>query len=67
MPAILNAANEIAVASFLDGEIRFTAIPDVIKHAMDTVDHLKATDIDAVLEADSLARRVAEAYISQLT
>jgi 1-deoxy-D-xylulose-5-phosphate reductoisomerase len=67
MPAILNAANEVAVASFLDGHIRFTAIPDVIKHAMDTVDNLKATDIDAVLEADAIARRVADAYIAQLT
>jgi 1-deoxy-D-xylulose-5-phosphate reductoisomerase len=67
MPAILNAANEVAVASFLDGQIRFTAIPDVIKHAMDTVDNLKATDIDAVLEADAIARRVADAYIAQLT
>jgi len=67
MPAILNAANEIAVASFLDGHIRFTAIPDVIKYAMDTVENLKATDIDAVLEADAVARRVAEAYIAQLT
>ena len=66
MPAILNAANEVAVASFLDGKIRFTAIPDVIKHAMDSVDNLKATDIDAVLEADSVARRSAEAFIARL-
>jgi 1-deoxy-D-xylulose-5-phosphate reductoisomerase len=66
MPAILNAANEVAVASFLDGRIRFTAIPDVIKQAMDTVDNVKATDIDAVLEADAVARRVAESYIAQL-
>jgi hypothetical protein len=33
---------------------------------MDTVENLKATDIDAVLEADAVARRVAEAYIAQL-
>ena len=67
MPAILNAANEIAVASFLDGHIRFTAIPDVIKHAMDTVENFKATDIDAVLGADAVARRAAEGYIAQLS
>lgn len=66
MPAILNAANEIAVASFLDGHIRFTAIPDVIKHAMDTVENLKATDIEAVLEADRLSRHAAESFISTL-
>ena len=66
MPAILNAANEIAVASFLDGHIRFTAIPDVIKHAMDTVENLKATDIEAVLEADRLSRHAAESFIATL-
>ena len=66
MPAILNAANEVAVASFLDGKIRFTAIPDVIKHAMDTVENLKATDIDAVLEADRLSRHTAESFIAGL-
>jgi 1-deoxy-D-xylulose-5-phosphate reductoisomerase len=35
LPIVLNAANEIAVAAFLDGRIRFTAIPDVIRAAMD--------------------------------
>jgi 1-deoxy-D-xylulose-5-phosphate reductoisomerase len=66
MPAILNAANEVAVASFLDEKIRFTAIPDVIKHAMDTVENIKATDIDAVLRADAESRSVAETYITRL-
>ena len=34
-PAVLNAANEIAVAAFLDGKLRYTAIPQVIEQALD--------------------------------
>jgi 1-deoxy-D-xylulose-5-phosphate reductoisomerase len=36
-PAVLNAANEVAVAAFLDGKLRFTAIPQVIEHALRAV------------------------------
>jgi 1-deoxy-D-xylulose-5-phosphate reductoisomerase len=35
-PAVLNAANEVAVQMFLDGEIRFSAIPSVIREALDS-------------------------------
>jgi 1-deoxy-D-xylulose-5-phosphate reductoisomerase len=66
MPAILNAANEIAVAAFLDGKIRFTAIPDTISHCMDSVLVNKADSIDAVLLADQAARQAAQAYINRL-
>ena len=65
MPAILNAANEVAVDCFLGGQIRFTAIPDVIRHAMDTVDNRQALDIEAVLEADRAARQAAQAFIGR--
>jgi 1-deoxy-D-xylulose-5-phosphate reductoisomerase len=66
MPAILNAANEIAVASFLDGEIRFTAIPDTIDHCMNTVPGTAADSIEMVLAADRSARNAAHAYIARL-
>lgn len=66
MPAILNAANEVAVARFLAGEIRFTAIPEVIQRTMERVENLKATDIDAILEADRRAREVADSEILRL-
>jgi len=66
MPAILNAANEIAVAAFLDGKIRFTAIPDTISHCMDSVPVNKADSIDAVLLADQAARQAAQAYTNRL-
>ena len=63
VPAILNAANEIAVASFLDGRIRFTGIPDTIRYCMDTVPATAADTIEAVLAADREARVAAEKYI----
>ncbi|GAB6047125.1 1-deoxy-D-xylulose-5-phosphate reductoisomerase [Methyloparacoccus murrellii] len=66
MPAILNAANELAVASFLDGGIRFTDIPDVISHCMMSVPVGRADSIETVLEADRSARETAGAYIRKL-
>lgn len=66
MPAILNAANEIAVDCFLNGGIRFTAIPDVIRHCMDQIAVTHAKDIPEVLEADRKAREVARTYIQKL-
>ena len=67
MPAILNAANEVAVAAFLDEGIRFTAIPDVISHCMDGIAAGKADSIEHVLDADRAARELAEKYIRSLT
>lgn len=66
MPAILNAANEMAVASFLDGNIRFTAIPDTISYCMDKVAGTAADSIEIVLEADRAAREAAQRYIATL-
>jgi 1-deoxy-D-xylulose-5-phosphate reductoisomerase len=61
-PAILSAANEVAVAAFVAGEIRFGDIPVCIETALERVD---TTDIslDAVREADRLARDVAHAFV----
>ncbi|MGX2041592.1 1-deoxy-D-xylulose-5-phosphate reductoisomerase [Methylocaldum sp. MU1018] len=67
MPAVLNAANEVAVASFLDHKIRFTDIPETIKHCMATIAPGPGNTIDAVLEADRAARSMAESYINRLT
>jgi 1-deoxy-D-xylulose-5-phosphate reductoisomerase len=45
LPVVLNAANEIAVAAFLGGRIRFTAIPDLICGAMDAYERRGATEV----------------------
>jgi 1-deoxy-D-xylulose-5-phosphate reductoisomerase len=66
MPAVLNAANEVAVASFLDLKIRFTHIPEIIRHCMTTIAPEPANTIEAVLEADRIARIAAESYVNRL-
>ena len=58
-PAILNAANEIAVARFLNDEVRFEQLPDVVEHALNKVRFEKAPDLDALIAADLEARKIA--------
>ena len=57
--ATLNAANEVAVAAFLEGKIRFTAIPEVIAGTMDAAPVTALETLQDVLEADRQAREVA--------
>jgi 1-deoxy-D-xylulose-5-phosphate reductoisomerase len=66
MPAILNAANEVAVASFLDGRLRFTSIADTIRQCMDTIPNSSVTSIECVLEADRQARDAASRYADRV-
>ena len=62
-PALLNAANEVAVQAFLDLRIGFRQIDRVIAHVMDSLPHGAASSIAAVMEQDGLARAAAETYI----
>ncbi len=57
MPAVLNAADEVAVGAFLKGEIPFIVIPDVIESVMERHMPLQDMDIKGVLEADGWARK----------
>lgn len=66
MPAVLNAANEIAVESFLKRRMPFTAIPAMIAHAMETVRQEEMVTLDDVLETDTLARDVARNWLANL-
>ncbi|HLF95751.1 MAG TPA: 1-deoxy-D-xylulose-5-phosphate reductoisomerase [Methylococcaceae bacterium] len=59
LPAALNAANEIAVEAFLDGRIRYTAIPAVIEGVMNRVSAAKADSLESVLQTDGEARAFA--------
>ena len=65
-PALLNAANEIAVQAFLDLRIGFRQIDRVIAHVMEALPHGAADSIDAVMAQDALARAAAETYIAGL-
>jgi 1-deoxy-D-xylulose-5-phosphate reductoisomerase len=58
-PAILNAANEIAVARFLRDEIEFLDLPRVVEHALERIAHQAKPSLDDLVTADAEARRVA--------
>lgn len=62
-PAILNAANEIAVASFLDNELKFTDIPFVVEQTLINIASRPANSLNEILEDDLLARKEAEHLI----
>ena len=64
-PALLNAANEVAVQAFLDLKIGFRQIDRVIRHVIDSVAHGAASSIEAVMAQDALARAAAERYIER--
>ncbi|HVY08059.1 MAG TPA: 1-deoxy-D-xylulose-5-phosphate reductoisomerase [Burkholderiales bacterium] len=63
-PAVLNAANEVAVASFLAGRLAFARIAGVIEEVLDRVAHGRARTLEDVLEADAQARVVAGELLS---
>ncbi|HXU92631.1 MAG TPA: 1-deoxy-D-xylulose-5-phosphate reductoisomerase [Gallionella sp.] len=65
-PAMLNAANEVAVASFLDRQIPFLYIPRVIAAVLDALPVYPVHSLDDVLGADAEARRVAQTQIRQV-
>jgi 1-deoxy-D-xylulose-5-phosphate reductoisomerase len=58
-PAVLNAANEVAVGAFLDGRIPFTAIYDIIHMSLDRHEPVALKHIDDVLQVDRRARDIA--------
>jgi len=59
MPAVLNAANEVAVTAFLDNTIGFLEIADVIEAIMKKHDIAEKLDLPAIVEADQWAREEA--------
>jgi 1-deoxy-D-xylulose-5-phosphate reductoisomerase len=62
--AVCNAANEVAVAAFLDKVIRFTDIPAVIEHALEQVDNVEPTTLSVVENADAQARQFATGFLA---
>jgi 1-deoxy-D-xylulose-5-phosphate reductoisomerase len=63
-PCVFNAANEIAVAAFLDGRLPFLAIADVVADALADADGAPARDLDDLVAADAAARRQAEGALT---
>jgi 1-deoxy-D-xylulose-5-phosphate reductoisomerase len=64
-PAWLSAANEIAVAGFLSGKVRWNAIADVCVDVLERHDGATPTCVEDVIEADQVARRIAEEIVEQ--
>ena len=64
-PAILNAANEMAVAAFLERQMRFDQIPGLIARVMDTLAPEPGDTLERVLAADAKSRATAAALIRQ--
>jgi 1-deoxy-D-xylulose-5-phosphate reductoisomerase len=65
-PAILNAANEVAVEAFLNSRLSFTAIAGVIEHALSKVEATSVGGLDEILEIDRETRRIAGEAITAL-
>lgn len=59
-PAVLNAANEVAVDAFLEGHIGFTQIPQIVESTLDAHDRQCGATLEEIYEADRWGRRRAE-------
>jgi 1-deoxy-D-xylulose-5-phosphate reductoisomerase len=59
-PCAYNAANEVAVAAFLDGRLPFLGIAEAVEETLAAVDGARARDLDELVEADAQARRLTE-------
>ncbi len=66
LPAVLNAANEIAVESFLGGRIRFPEIALVVSETVNRTQAKPTTDVATVMDADLAARMLAESVVEAL-
>lgn len=65
LPAVFNAANEIAVDAFVDGRIRFSDIWRLVAETMDRHQVNPATSLDVVISADAEARRIANGILGE--
>ena len=67
MPAVMNAADEVAVAAFLDGEIGFTDIYDTVINTFERLTaHKTTTSLDGIIAADREARAIAQEEINKI-
>ena len=65
-PAVLNAANEVAVSSFLQGRIAFLSIPALVEDTLAALPATPADTLDVLLAADAAARRHATAALERI-
>ena len=63
MPCILNAANEKGVAAFLDGRIRFTDMPKLVRHTMEHTPFVENPDLDDLVASNTEALKIAYEWL----
>src|SRR5881392_69974 len=66
LPAVMNAANEVAVAAFLDRQVRFPSIWGIVEEVMNQHALVAHPDLDAILQADQWARTEAASFAKTL-
>ena len=66
MPAVLNAANEVAVSAFLGGQLGFLQIPRLIEQVMQRVPLQHPGDMQSLMAVDAEARAQAEQSMRQM-
>ncbi len=67
LPCALNAADEVAVAAFLERRLPFSGIPEVIERVLERTPRSRFENMDDVLTADAEARRMAKEEVSRLS
>ena len=63
-PAVFNAANEVAVAAFLAGQVPFLVIPRIVEQTLSRIKTIEPNTLDDVLATDQTARRTAQQFLS---
>ncbi len=66
LPAVMNASNEMAVAAFLDRQVRFPDIWQIVEEVMNRHTSVAHPDLDAILQADQWARAEAARFVKSL-
>ncbi len=66
MPAVLNAANEVAVNKFLIGKISFTSIPLLVQEVMECHTPISHPDLDSIMQVDAWARQISRELSQRL-
>ena len=66
LPAVMNAANEVAVAGFLGRQVSFQDIWQIVEEVMNRHTSVAHPDLDAILEADQWARKEAQGRVTSI-
>lgn len=65
-PTVLNAANEIAVAAFLDEGLPYLQIPVVVEKVLNAIPSVNANSLELILDVDGRARQIAQAVVKEM-